>query len=142
MTSTDTTDETVAGAAGPSAAGTIAALLRRSNALGADPRNTNYAGGNTSAKGTDVDPVTGQDVELLWVKGSGGDLGTLEEKGLAVLRLDRVRALREVYPGLAAGAAPPRRSTPRCTPWSTPRTWTICIPMRGSRSRPRPTGSA
>jgi rhamnulose-1-phosphate aldolase/alcohol dehydrogenase len=101
MTSTDTTDETVAGAAGPSAAGTIAALLRRSNALGADPRNTNYAGGNTSAKGTDVDPVTGQDVELLWVKGSGGDLGTLEEKGLAVLRLDRVRALREVYPGLA-----------------------------------------
>ncbi|WP_157975816.1 bifunctional aldolase/short-chain dehydrogenase [Brachybacterium sp. YJGR34] len=79
---------------------TIDALLERSNALGADPRNTNYAGGNTSAKGTDTDPVTGADVELLWVKGSGGDLGTLQEKGLAVLRLDRVRALREVYPGV------------------------------------------
>ncbi|WP_432488871.1 bifunctional aldolase/short-chain dehydrogenase [Kineococcus sp. SYSU DK018] len=75
-------------------------LLARSHALGADPRFTNYAGGNTSAKGTAPDPVTGEDVELLWVKGSGGDLGTLEEKGLAVLRLDRVRALRDVYPGV------------------------------------------
>ncbi|WP_432534302.1 bifunctional aldolase/short-chain dehydrogenase [Kineococcus arenarius] len=75
-------------------------LLARSHALGADPRFTNYAGGNTSAKGTAADPVTGEDVELLWVKGSGGDLGTLEEKGLAVLRLDRVRALRDVYPGV------------------------------------------
>ena len=79
---------------------TIDALLARSNELGADPTTTNYAGGNTSAKGTDSDPVTGQDVELLWVKGSGGDLGTLEEKGLAVLRLDRVRALQDVYPGV------------------------------------------
>jgi rhamnulose-1-phosphate aldolase/alcohol dehydrogenase len=75
-------------------------LVARSNRLGADPRNTNYAGGNTSAKGTDTDPVTGQDVELLWVKGSGGDLGTLTEKGLAVLRLDRMRALAGVYPGV------------------------------------------
>jgi len=83
-----------------SARETIDALLARSNALGADPTTTNYAGGNTSAKGTDTDPVTGQDVELLWVKGSGGDLGTLTEKGLAVLRLDRVRALQEVYPGV------------------------------------------
>jgi rhamnulose-1-phosphate aldolase/alcohol dehydrogenase len=79
---------------------TIDALLTRSNALGADPTTTNYAGGNTSAKGTDLDPVTGEDVELLWVKGSGGDLGTLTEKGLAVLRLDRVRALQDVYPGV------------------------------------------
>ena len=79
---------------------TIDALLARSNELGADPTTTNYAGGNTSAKGTDADPVTGQDVELLWVKGSGGDLGTLQEKGLAVLRLDRVRALQDVYPGV------------------------------------------
>jgi rhamnulose-1-phosphate aldolase len=75
-------------------------LVARSNRLGADPRNTNYAGGNTSAKGIAADPVTGEDVELLWVKGSGGDLGTLTEKGLAVLRLDRVRALRNVYRGL------------------------------------------
>jgi rhamnulose-1-phosphate aldolase/alcohol dehydrogenase len=78
---------------------TVAALIARSNRLGADPRNTNYAGGNTSAKGTDVDPVTGDDVELMWVKGSGGDLGTLTEAGLAVLRLDRLRALVDVYPG-------------------------------------------
>ena len=65
-----------------------------------DPKITNYAGGNTSAKGTDTDPVTGEPVELLWVKGSGGDLGTLTPSGLAVLRLDRFRALRKVYPGL------------------------------------------
>ncbi|GAB3614971.1 bifunctional aldolase/short-chain dehydrogenase [Humibacter ginsengisoli] len=75
-------------------------LIARSNRLGADPRNTNYAGGNTSAKGAETDPVTGEQVDLLWVKGSGGDLGTLTEKGLAVLRLDRVRALQNVYPGV------------------------------------------
>jgi rhamnulose-1-phosphate aldolase/alcohol dehydrogenase len=75
-------------------------LIARSNRLGSDPRNTNYAGGNTSAKGTAVDPVTGRDVELLWVKGSGGDLGTLTAAGLAVLRLDRLRALAGVYPGV------------------------------------------
>ena len=95
MTGSTTTD--------PSAAPTnpaVAELLARSNALGADPRNTNYAGGNTSAKGTSADPVTGEETELLWVKGSGGDLGTLQEKGLAVLRLDRVRALADVYPGV------------------------------------------
>jgi rhamnulose-1-phosphate aldolase/alcohol dehydrogenase len=74
-------------------------LLARSNRLGADSRNTNYAGGNTSAKGAERDPVTGDDVELLWVKGSGGDLGTLTAGGLAVLRLDRLRALVDVYPG-------------------------------------------
>ncbi|MET7485166.1 bifunctional aldolase/short-chain dehydrogenase [Streptomyces sp. NPDC005538] len=77
-----------------------ASLLARSHRLGADPRNTNYAGGNASAKGSDIDPVTGGDVELMWVKGSGGDLGTLTEGGLAVLRLDRMRALVDVYPGV------------------------------------------
>jgi rhamnulose-1-phosphate aldolase/alcohol dehydrogenase len=75
-------------------------LVARSNRLGADPRNTNYAGGNTSAKGTALDPVTQLPIELLWVKGSGGDLGTLTEGGLAVLRLDRLRALVDVYPGV------------------------------------------
>jgi rhamnulose-1-phosphate aldolase/alcohol dehydrogenase len=75
-------------------------LIARSNRLGSDPRVTNYAGGNTSAKGSETDPVTGEPVELLWVKGSGGDLGTLTEAGLAVLRLDRVRALIDVYPGV------------------------------------------
>ncbi|MEB0276776.1 bifunctional aldolase/short-chain dehydrogenase, partial [Cryobacterium sp. 5B3] len=79
---------------------TAAALIARSNRLGANPKNTNYAGGNTSAKGTEIDPVTGTTVELLWVKGSGGDLGTLTESGLAVLRLDRLRAMVDVYPGL------------------------------------------
>jgi rhamnulose-1-phosphate aldolase/alcohol dehydrogenase len=78
----------------------VDALIARSNRLGADPRNTNYAGGNTSAKGTAIDPVTGTPVELLWVKGSGGDLGTLTKDGLAVLRLDRLRALVDVYPGV------------------------------------------
>lgn len=78
----------------------VSDLIARSNRLGADPRNTNYAGGNTSAKGAETDPVTGQPVELLWVKGSGGDLGTLTEAGLAVLRLDRLRSLVDVYPGV------------------------------------------
>src|SRR4051794_41940451 len=82
---------------------TVADLIARSNRLGADPKNTNYAGGNTSAKGREIDPVTGEPVELLWVKGSGGDLGTLSESGLAVLRLDRVRALVDVYPGGGRG---------------------------------------
>ncbi|MDT7573911.1 MAG: hypothetical protein QOH17_244 [Pseudonocardiales bacterium] len=78
----------------------VAELIARSNRLGADARNTNYAGGNTSAKGTETDPVTGGPVELMWVKGSGGDLGTLAPAGLAVLRLDRLRALVDVYPGV------------------------------------------
>jgi len=78
----------------------VNSLLARSNRLGADPRNTNYAGGNTSAKGEVTDPVTQQPIELMWVKGSGGDLGTLTESGLAMLRLDRLRSLMNVYPGL------------------------------------------
>ncbi|QOT15593.1 bifunctional aldolase/short-chain dehydrogenase [Paenarthrobacter sp. YJN-5] len=79
---------------------TVEDLITRSNRLGADKRNTNFAGGNTSAKGFEKDPVTGQDVELLWVKGSGGDLGTLKAENLAVLRLDRLQALKSVYPGV------------------------------------------
>ncbi|RAO32637.1 alcohol dehydrogenase [Micromonospora noduli] len=79
---------------------TPAQLVDRSRRLGADPRNTNYGGGNTSAKGAGNDPVTGEDVPLLWVKGSGGDLGTLTEAGLAVLRLDRLHALAQTYPGV------------------------------------------
>jgi len=78
----------------------VTELLARSNRLGSDPRNTNYAGGNTSAKGQGTDPVTGAPADLLWVKGSGGDLGTLTAAGLAVLRLDRLRALAGVYPGV------------------------------------------
>ncbi|MEU0627967.1 bifunctional aldolase/short-chain dehydrogenase [Streptomyces sp. NPDC005989] len=78
----------------------VAALLERAHRIGSDARNTNYAGGNASVKATGTDPVTGGGTELLWVKGSGGDLGTLTEAGLAVLRLDRVRALKDVYPGV------------------------------------------
>ncbi|GAA1769289.1 bifunctional aldolase/short-chain dehydrogenase [Kocuria aegyptia] len=87
-------------AAQQTAQDTVADLIARSNRLGADPKNTNYAGGNTSAQGTATDPVTGENIELLWVKGSGGDLGTLTENGLATLRLDRVRALTGVYRGV------------------------------------------
>jgi len=79
---------------------TVTELIARSNRLGSDPRNTNYAGGNTSAKGAVTDPVTQQPTELMWVKGSGGDLGTLTANGLAVLRLDRLRSLVDVYPGV------------------------------------------
>lgn len=75
-------------------------LLARAHALGADRRTTNYAGGNVSAKGTGLDPVTGADIDLMWVKGSGGDLATLSASGLAVLRLDRMRSLVDVYPGV------------------------------------------
>ena len=78
----------------------VAQLIERSRRLGSDPTVTNYAGGNTSAKGSSIDPATGRPIDLLWVKGSGGDLGTLTEAGLAVLRLDRLRALVDVYPGV------------------------------------------
>jgi len=78
----------------------VAALLERSHRLGSDRRNTNYAGGNASCKGQVDDPVSNRPVALLWVKGSGGDLGTLTAAGLAVLRLDRLRGLADVYPGV------------------------------------------
>ena len=74
-------------------------LLERSHRLGADPTITNYAGGNASAKSTVVDPASGHDVDVMWVKGSGGDLGTLKFTGLAALRLDALRALKNVYRG-------------------------------------------
>jgi rhamnulose-1-phosphate aldolase/alcohol dehydrogenase len=74
-------------------------LIARSNRLGADRRNTNYGGGNTSVKGRLTDPASGGEVAVMWVKGSGGDLGTLTADGLSVLRLDDIRRLRDVYPG-------------------------------------------
>lgn len=74
-------------------------LLNRSHRLGSDPRNTNYAGGNTSTKAMTSDPLTGDEVEVMWIKGSGGDLGTLQAPGLAMLRVDRLRSLVNVYPG-------------------------------------------
>lgn len=79
---------------------TVDDLIARSNRLGADTKNTNFAGGNTSAKGPAIDPVTGETIELMWVKGSGGDLGTLTAAGLSALRVDRLRALTAVYTGV------------------------------------------
>ena len=78
----------------------VAELLARSNKLGAEPRFTNYAGGNTSAKGVVANPATGKETTVLWVKGSGGDLGTLKEAGLAALDLDKFKDLINVYPGV------------------------------------------
>jgi rhamnulose-1-phosphate aldolase/alcohol dehydrogenase len=77
-------------------------LLDRSHRLGSNPKNTNYAGGNTSAKGVIKDPATNTNLEVMWVKGSGGDLGTLTEDGLTSFRMDRFRSLVDVYPGIQA----------------------------------------
>src|SRR5260370_11281298 len=79
----------------------VALLIYRSNLLGADLRLTNYGGGNTSCKIMDKDPLTGKEVEVMWIKGSGGDLGTLKKSGLAALYLDRLLSLKNVYRGLA-----------------------------------------
>ncbi len=76
-------------------------LVYRSNLLGADLRLTNYGGGNTSCKVMGKDPLTGNNVEVMWVKGSGGDLGTMKRNGLAALYIDRLRSLRNVYGGLS-----------------------------------------
>ncbi|MEX1124335.1 MAG: class II aldolase/adducin family protein, partial [Acidimicrobiia bacterium] len=78
----------------------VTQLIERSRRLGSDPRNSNYGGGNTSAKGMIEDPTSGEEVEVMWVKGSGGDLGTLTAEGLSALRVDRVRALEKVYRGV------------------------------------------
>ncbi|TDW96863.1 bifunctional aldolase/short-chain dehydrogenase [Dinghuibacter silviterrae] len=79
----------------------VALLVYRSNLLGADLRLTNYGGGNTSAKVISKDPLTGKEVEVMWVKGSGGDLGTMKRSGLAALYVDRLRSLINVYEGVA-----------------------------------------
>jgi rhamnulose-1-phosphate aldolase/alcohol dehydrogenase len=76
-------------------------LVYRSNLLGSDKRITNYGGGNTSAKAMEKDPLTGGQVEVLWVKGSGGDLGTMKMDGLASLYMEKMEALKGLYRGLA-----------------------------------------
>lgn len=78
----------------------VGLLIYRSNLLGADLRLTNYGGGNTSCKAMAKDPLTGDEKEVMWVKGSGGDLGTLKRSGLAALYLDRLRALKNIYRGI------------------------------------------
>ena len=78
----------------------VALLVYRSNLLGADLRLTNYGGGNTSCKAMAKDPLTGKEVEVMWVKGSGGDLGTMKRSGLAALYIDRLHSLKNVYRGI------------------------------------------
>ena len=78
----------------------VALLIYRSNLLGADLRLTNYGGGNTSCKVISKDPLTGNETEVMWVKGSGGDLGTLKKSGLAALYVERLRSLKNVYRGV------------------------------------------
>ena len=130
-------------------------LVARSNRLGADARNTNYAGGNTSAKGSEDRPGHRRAGRVALGQGFRRRPGHADpEPGLAVLRLDRVRALTGVYPGVeredemvaafdfclhGQRAERRRRSTPRCTAWSRPRTSTTCTPTPASRWPPRPT---
>src|SRR6188508_1994921 len=78
----------------------VALLVYRSNLLGADLRLTNYGGGNTSCKAMAKDPLTGKETEIMWVKGSGGDLGTMKRNGLAALYVDRLRSLKNIYRGI------------------------------------------
>lgn len=75
-------------------------LLYRSNLLGSDKRITNYGGGNTSAKVMQEDPLTGDTVEVLWVKGSGGDVGSIKMDGFSTLYMDKLNALRGIYRGV------------------------------------------
>ncbi|WP_411029970.1 bifunctional aldolase/short-chain dehydrogenase [Spongiimicrobium sp. 3-5] len=79
----------------------VALFLYRSNILGADLRITNYGGGNTSCKTIEKDPLTNQEMEVMWIKGSGGDIGTLTKAGIAGLYTERLRNLKNVYGGLA-----------------------------------------
>lgn len=78
----------------------VALLIYRSNLLGADLRLTNYGGGNTSCKTVEKDVLTGKDTEIMWIKGSGGDIGTLTKSGLASLYVDRLRNLKNIYKGI------------------------------------------
>ncbi len=79
----------------------VALLIYRSNLLGADLRLTNYGGGNTSCKALAKDPLSGEETEVMWIKGSGGDIGTLKKSGLAALYVDRLRNLKNIYRGVA-----------------------------------------
>jgi rhamnulose-1-phosphate aldolase/alcohol dehydrogenase len=79
----------------------VGLLIYRSNLLGSDLRLTNYGGGNTSCKAMAPDPLTGEPVEVMWVKGSGGDLGTLKSSGLAALYVDRLHSLKNIYKGVS-----------------------------------------
>ncbi|SCX20715.1 bifunctional rhamnulose-1-phosphate aldolase/short-chain dehydrogenase [Agrobacterium rosae] len=105
-------------------------LLYRSNLLGADKRITNYGGGNTSAKVLETDPLTGEKVRVMWVKGSGGDVGTIKLDGFATLYLDKLEALKGIYKGVEdedrmVGFLP------HCTYNLNPRAASIDTPLHG-----------
>jgi len=106
-------------------------LLRyRSNLLGSDLRLTNFGGGNTSSKVTMPDPVTGEDVEVLWVKGSGGDLGTIKRDGFATLYMEKLLALKRQYKGVEHEDAM-AEMYPLCTFANNPRAASIDTPLHG-----------
>ena len=105
-------------------------LLYRSNLLGADHRITNFGGGNTSAKLEGVDPLTGETVDVLWVKGSGGDLGSMKLDGFATLYLDKLRGLKSLYRG-AAHEDEMVGLLPHCTFDLNPRAASIDTPLHG-----------
>ena len=105
-------------------------LVYRSRLLGSDLAVTNYGGGNTSAKITETDPLTGGSAEVLWVKGSGGDLGTIDAGGFATLYLDRLQALDARYPGLEREDEMPGLLA-HCTFNLNPRTASIDTPIHG-----------
>jgi len=105
-------------------------LLYRSNLLGSDKRITNYGGGNTSSKIAMPDPLTGAAVEVLWVKGSGGDIGSMKLDGFSTLYLDRLHALVGQY----GGPADEDRMVglyPHCTFNLNPRATSIDTPLHG-----------
>ena len=103
-------------------------LLYRSNLLGSDKRITNYGGGNTSAKVMERDPLTGEQVEVLWVKGSGGDLGSIRMDGFASLNMDKLRALKDLYRGVEFEDEMVRY-LPHCTFNLNPRAASIDTPL-------------
>ena len=105
-------------------------LLYRSNLLGSDQRITNFGGGNTSAKLVERDPLTGEDVEVLWVKGSGGDLGSMGLDGFATLYLDKLLALKKLYRG-PAHEDEMVAYLPHCTFDLNPRAASIDTPLHG-----------
>jgi rhamnulose-1-phosphate aldolase/alcohol dehydrogenase len=108
-----------------------AELLRyRSNLLGGDLRLTNFGGGNTSAKVRETDPITGEPVEVLWVKGSGGDLGSIKRDGFATLYLDRLMALKSAYKGVHEEDAMAEKYS-LCTFNGNPRAASIDTPLHG-----------
>ncbi|HLL94298.1 MAG TPA: hypothetical protein VK404_04915 [Spirosoma sp.] len=134
----------------------VALLIYRSNMLGADLRLTNYGGGNTSCKAMASDPLTGQPTEVMWVKGSGGDIGTLTRSGLAALYVDRLRSLQGIYRGIdqedemvelfnhciLTWPPKPRPSTRPCMVFCRLSTSTTCTPTQPLRLQPLKTGNA